>query len=120
MNFRLYNKRENFHIYDCEYFVNKKRDIVFQYRDECSSCYISIGREYAIQYSTGLKDINGVEIFEGDRICWAENDRETREAQVVYSPKVAAFVLDIHGRHLFDSKYGDYQHLHYQTKYTIK
>jgi hypothetical protein len=124
MNFRLYNKKENRHIYDCEYFINKKGDVVYEYLDDNGSQFYPSTCEYEIQYSTGLDDTNGVEIFEGDAVIWHEahqnETEEPREAKVVYSPKVAAFVLDIYGRHLFDDKYGDYQHLHYQTKYTIK
>lgn len=75
--------------------------------------------DLAIQYSTGLLDVGGKEIFEGDWVCWAEQNGQTSKAKVIFSPIVSAFVLDVSGRHLIDNKYGDYQHLHRDIKYKI-
>lgn len=75
--------------------------------------------DLAVQYSTGLLDVEGKEIFEGDVVCWAEQNGHLSKAKVVFSPTVSAFVLDVNGRHLIDSKYGDYQHMHKQINYKI-
>jgi hypothetical protein len=119
MNFRLYNKETNLHICDCEYFVNNKGDIYYQYLGEDDTeRFIQACADHQIQYSTGLFDVTGKEIFEGDWVYF-DDDKVTRKAQVVYSPKVASFVLDTSGRHLIDEKYGDYRPMHYKEGYKI-
>jgi hypothetical protein len=125
MKFRVFNKKTKEYM-PSGYFTNSLGQL---FMEDVMDGYVhrEEDEDLIVQFSTGIMGECGEEIYEGDIVSWedtqlAENGLiyKTREAGVVYSPFQAAFVLDIYGRHLFDDKYGDFQYLHNQQKYTIK
>lgn len=82
---------------------------------------ISGNDRFIVQQFTGLTDINGQKIFEGDIVEWLPKNEKWGDYihPVVWSPSSIAFVLDSSGRHLIDDKYGDYIPMHREQNYKI-
>lgn len=123
MRFRIFDKEYNVHHYDAEYLIDGNGELFF-HDVERQELLSPVGDYFILQYFTGLTDVSRKEIFEGDWVEWEEAGSfgaadKIRKAEVVFSPKLAQFVLDTSGRHLIDDKYGDYRPMHYQEGYKI-
>ena len=71
MRFRIYNKKEKKYISENigQYYINHKGKLFFIYAGdgEHNELHKELAPDrYIVEYSTGEKDKNGVEIFEGD------------------------------------------------------
>lgn len=119
MRFRVFDKRENKHYFDAEYLVDSMGDLFF-HDVEVEELLAPTGDYFEIQHSTGLTDVNGKEIFEGDFVEWELESGTKYYGKVGLSPTNASFIIDTSGRHLIgDDKYGDFCHMHRSHKYKI-
>lgn len=123
LKFRVWTGKEFVYSEECLGFIGSETDNNLRLKDFFGFVTSEFcPKNSVIQQFTGLTTENGEEIFEGDTVSWFElhsTEYIQREAKIVWSPKVAAFVLDLYDRHLFDDSYGDYCHLNHQFEYTI-
>jgi len=119
MRFRVFDKREGRTYSDEEFYINASGELFFE--DIMEGRLLKPNHDYfVLQLSTGLTDISGKEIFEGDFIEWEMSQGRIYSGKVGLSPINVAFVIDVSGRHLLgDSKYGDFCHMHREHKYKI-
>lgn len=108
LEFRIWDKAEN------EFAKPSEYGSAIEWFEGCANDLDSL----VIQEWTGLTDISGKKIFEGDIIEWTHKD-ERQHGPIVFSPSCAAFVIDSSGRHLIDEKYGDYIPLSKYMTYSI-
>jgi uncharacterized phage protein (TIGR01671 family) len=124
LKFRVWDKEDKKYIPPSHIAINGNGILLITYSGMYlnfeNEHYTHLSQKYVVQQFTGLKDSNDEDIYEGDTLIWYSQNGKDYEAKVVFSPTVAAFVLDVSGRHLIDSKYGDFQHLYEGHSYKIK
>jgi len=80
-SFRVWHSGEGLMIPNCNQGFEGD---VFNWRDQ--------GQPVMIMQGTGLKDRNGVEIYEGDIVRWGKHSGETEDAAIQWNPNNCRFV----------------------------
>lgn len=93
MKFRILDKRENKAYSDKELLIDCGGEV--HYLDLKEGLILHPNQDYfEIQMSCGLKDVNGVEIFEGDKVKILDYDNED-VGEVRFLRKDCAFIADL-------------------------